>query len=206
MPPRPVAAPRPGRRPGPTTTQAEILDAAREAFAQNGFDQTSIRRVATAARVDPSLVMQQFGSKEGLYRAVIEQLPAYLAEHAHELDAPGGTFGERLAGVYFSAWAEPTTRATFLAVLRSAGSNEAAVDVLVTAFAGELLPRVSAEVGRPDARDVLAPIAAQLMGTAMGAYVLRIPLFDGLNTQDLAAQAAPVLDAILDRARVTPEG
>jgi AcrR family transcriptional regulator len=177
-----------------------VLAAARGCFADAGYEQTTIRAVAAAAGVDPALVMQQHGSKEGLFRAVVGELPGYIREHAPELDRAEGTFGERLARMYFTAWEVPEVRETFLAVLRSAGSNRIAVEILVEAFAGELLPRVSAVVGRADARDVLAPVAAQLLGTAMARFVLQVPLFDGFATDDLVASTAPVVDAILARA------
>ena len=177
-----------------------MLAAARTCFAATGYEQTTIRAVAAAAGVDPALVMQQHGSKEGLFRAVVGELPRYVREHAPELDRAEGTFGERLARMYFTAWESPQVRDTFLAVLRSAGSNQVAVQILVESFAGELLPRVSATVGRPDATDTLAPVAAQLLGTAMARFVLRIPLFDGMGTDDLVAGTAPVIDAILERA------
>ena len=191
---------RPGRRPGPTTTAAEVLAAARACFARLGYEQTTIRAVAAAAGVDPALVMQQHGTKEGLFRAVVGELPRYVRAHAADLDHGEGTFGERLARLYFTAWERPEVHDTFLAVLRSAGSNQVAVEILVSAFSGELLPRVAAVVGRAGATDVLAPIMAQLVGTAMARFVLRVPFFDGDGTEELVASTAPVIDGILARA------
>ncbi len=48
-------------------TEASILDAARELFAADGFERTTIRGVAARAGIDPALVMQHFGSKERLF-------------------------------------------------------------------------------------------------------------------------------------------
>ncbi|NUR95130.1 MAG: helix-turn-helix transcriptional regulator, partial [Kribbellaceae bacterium] len=42
-------------------TQDRILAAARQLFAEAGYDRTTIRAVATAAQVDPGLVMHYFG-------------------------------------------------------------------------------------------------------------------------------------------------
>ena len=50
-------------------TEATILEAARELFAADGFERTTIRGVAARAGIDPALVMQHFGSKEGLFAA-----------------------------------------------------------------------------------------------------------------------------------------
>ena len=63
-----------GRRPGRQDSRRAVLDAARARFARDGYDATTIRGVAADAGVDPSLVMQFYGSKDGLLAAVLEQL------------------------------------------------------------------------------------------------------------------------------------
>ena len=57
-----------GRRPGNQDTRETILAAARQAFAERGFDRASIRQIATAAAVDPALVHHYFGRKDALFR------------------------------------------------------------------------------------------------------------------------------------------
>ena len=56
-------------------TEARILDAAARAFLTVGYDRTTIRAVASAAGVDAGLVMHYFGSKQELYRRVIDAAP-----------------------------------------------------------------------------------------------------------------------------------
>jgi AcrR family transcriptional regulator len=53
-------------------TEARILDAATQVFFTAGYDRTTIRAVASAAGVDAGLVMHYFGSKQELYRRVID--------------------------------------------------------------------------------------------------------------------------------------
>ena len=50
-------------------SEAAILKAAQELFAETGFERTTIRAVAARAGLDPALVMQHYGSKEGLFAA-----------------------------------------------------------------------------------------------------------------------------------------
>ena len=80
-----------GRRPGESGTRDAILAAARLAFGRQGYGATSVRAVARAAGVDPSLVLHFFGSKDGLFEAAL-QLPAdqfypdeYLVYHCYIL-------------------------------------------------------------------------------------------------------------------------
>ena len=73
----------------PTTTraarraasQARILEAARQEFGDRGFEATTVRDIAQRAGVDPSLVLQHYGSKSALFTAAI-QLPTDEPEEA----------------------------------------------------------------------------------------------------------------------------
>ena len=77
-----------GRRPGGRETGNEILDAAEKAFARDGYDNTSLREIATRARVNAALVQYYFGSKEGLFRAMfVRRAQELAAERLALLDA-----------------------------------------------------------------------------------------------------------------------
>lgn len=72
-----MITPRPGSRAEQRRrTEVRILDAATQAFFSAGYDRTTIRAVASAAGVDAGLVMHYFGSKQELYRRVIDAAPA----------------------------------------------------------------------------------------------------------------------------------
>jgi AcrR family transcriptional regulator len=55
-------------------TREKILDAAEQLFADRGFVATSIRDVTTEAQVNLAAVHYHFGSKEDLFRAVLERV------------------------------------------------------------------------------------------------------------------------------------
>jgi AcrR family transcriptional regulator len=57
-------------------TRQRIAHQAGRLFGEHGFDQTSVRDIATAAGVDPALVLHYFGSKRALFRQVMGDLPA----------------------------------------------------------------------------------------------------------------------------------
>lgn len=50
--------------------RAEIINAARQAFAEKGFDGTTTRELATAAGVSEALMFKHFPNKEALYTAM----------------------------------------------------------------------------------------------------------------------------------------
>jgi len=62
-----------------------LLRAAQASFAQSGFKATSIREIAQAAGVHHALVIHRFGSKEELWRAVMDRLQTYLEPFLHDL-------------------------------------------------------------------------------------------------------------------------
>src|SRR5687768_10589134 len=55
-------------------TRGAILDAAEQVFADRGFDATSLHEIAAAAQVSRATPSYFFGSKEGLYLAVLERV------------------------------------------------------------------------------------------------------------------------------------
>jgi AcrR family transcriptional regulator len=95
---------RSGRRPGNQDTRAAILDAARTAFAEKGYDKASIRSIAGDAEVDPALVHHYFGTKEQLFLASLNAPinPAELVPQA--LQGPRDQVGERLVRLVLNVW------------------------------------------------------------------------------------------------------
>jgi AcrR family transcriptional regulator len=80
----------PRRKPGrPGVSEPDgaflLLQAAQSAFARDGFKTATLRKIAAAAGVDPALIVHRFGSKEALWKAVIEQQVLYLDPFVSEL-------------------------------------------------------------------------------------------------------------------------
>src|ERR1700683_2794184 len=92
-------------------TEARILDAAAQAFLAAGYDRTTIRAVASAAGVDAGLVMHYFGSKQELFRRVIDAAPVPEVS-----GAPGQAAEQILAGIASRLASEPVAA---VALLRS---------------------------------------------------------------------------------------
>jgi len=94
---RHVGRPRGGDTPG---TRRAILDAAEECFAASGFTGATTRQVAARAGVNVATLHYHFGSKEKLYRAVLEA----LAREDIPLPAGGETPAERLSSTVEALW------------------------------------------------------------------------------------------------------
>ena len=75
---------RPGTHARGEDTRRRILDAALEVFAAEGYEGASTRLLAERAGVNLPAIQYYFGSKEGLYRAVIDS----IIEHTEAEMAP----------------------------------------------------------------------------------------------------------------------
>ncbi|MDB5884600.1 MAG: transcriptional regulator, TetR family [Polaromonas sp.] len=68
-----AAAPAPTRTNDPARTMAGILDVATTEFAEKGLSGARIDEIAAATKTSKRMIYYYFGSKEGLYLAVLEE-------------------------------------------------------------------------------------------------------------------------------------
>jgi TetR/AcrR family transcriptional regulator len=77
-----------GRERDAEVAREAILEAAKEVFAQEGFDGARIDTIADKAGYNKSLIFHYFGDKEGLYRTIITRLKGHiLSEYMEPLTA-----------------------------------------------------------------------------------------------------------------------
>ncbi len=91
------------------TTRAVLMQAARNAFARNGFDGASVRMITTTADVNLGAITYHFGSKRGLYDAVLEAGLRPLLDRIRAAAGQPGTALDRMIAVveaYFRHLAE----------------------------------------------------------------------------------------------------
>ncbi|HXY19878.1 MAG TPA: TetR/AcrR family transcriptional regulator [Gemmatimonadales bacterium] len=74
-----------------------LIEAARQAFAKDGFEGASVRDITARARANLGAITYHFGSKEALYHAVIERFAEPLADRLAAISRESGAPLERLA-------------------------------------------------------------------------------------------------------------
>jgi AcrR family transcriptional regulator len=188
---------RTGRRPGVSGTREAILDAARRAFAEQGYQHATIRGVADLAGVDPALVHHYFGTKQGLFVAAVqlpvnpvEQLTAVLAEDP-------GQAGERMVEVFLSIWDHAADQSPLLALVRSAVGDEHAAAMLREFITEEVLGPIAHRLGSPDARLRATLVGSQIIGLAMARYIVRVEPLASAPAAQVAAAIGPTLQRYL---------
>jgi TetR/AcrR family transcriptional regulator len=67
------------------TSRETLLQAAKEAFAARGLEGARVDDIARRAKINKQLVYHYFGSKDGLYTAVLEQIYREIREREQEL-------------------------------------------------------------------------------------------------------------------------
>ena len=187
---------RSGRRRGETQTRDAIVAAARQEFAESGYDRATMRSIAAAAGVDPALIVHFFGTKEGLFRE-IAALPSELtAALAGLAEGPRDDVGRRFAAALVATLESPATRPIVLARLRAAASHPEAADLvreLVTRDLGVLTTALTDD--RPETRAVL--VGTQVVGLAFARYVVRVEPLASMDGPELVGVLAPVFQRLL---------
>jgi AcrR family transcriptional regulator len=188
---------RTGRRPGASGTREAILDAARRAFAEQGYQRATIRGVAELAGVDPALVHHYFGTKQELFVAAVrlpvnpvEQLTTVLAAEPDQV-------GPRIVETFLSIWDHAADQNPLLALIRSAVADEQAAALLREFITEEVLGPIAARLGSPDARLRATLVGSQLIGLAMARYIIRVEPLASTPSAEVAAAVGPTVQRYL---------
>jgi len=185
-------------------TRASILEAARRRFARDGYERATIRAIAADARIDPSMVMRYFGSKQRLFAAAAEidlGLPDLRG-------APRSRLGERLVAHFLERWEGPLAAPlsqpaqpgagdgrvdeALLVLLRAAVTNEDAAERMRAMLLEQVAPAVAAVApDLPEARTGM--VTSQILGLALCRHVLRLPAVAELDHDTLVARFGPTI-------------
>jgi AcrR family transcriptional regulator len=168
------------------------LSAARELFAEKGYDRASVRAIARAADVDPALVHHFYGTKEALFIAAV-RFPVNPAEVIpYVLDGgPRSEAGARLARMFLREWGKVEERGALIGLLRSAMTNEQAAEMLRQFVSAAFLARVSDQLDIPLLH--MEAAAAQMIGVAFLRYVLKAEPIASASDDELVELLAPTL-------------
>jgi AcrR family transcriptional regulator len=170
-----MTTPRPGSRAEQRRrTEARILDAATQVFFSAGYERATIRAVASAAGVDAGLVMHYFGSKQELFRRVIDAAPVPEVS-----GAPGQAAEQILASIADRLASEPTASLT---LLRSMLTNPEAAS-LASVAAARYEAQIAQAIPADDASLRAAIIAAITLGVMVSRHLIKS---DELATADPA--------------------
>lgn len=184
-----VSARSPRRRDADATRRA-LVEAAGSLFDEKGFEGATTREIGARAGADPALIARYFGTKEGLYLAVLEdpERAGTVALADQDLD-------------------------TCLRLLLARWSQRGRSPVATALTASDLSPEVTAQLRRVLDLRVIAPLTAALrdagadgdlrveaelavaliVGIAVGRTHAALPALAVLKDDDLVSRLLPLL-------------
>ena len=154
-----------------------ILEAAQAEFGERGLEGTTVRAIAQRAGVDPSLVIQHYGSKSDLF-AIAARLP-------------GVSTGDDVAGHLFDVLdvrlsePPPETRALVRSMLTAPEATRAMRD-----FLNERVANLAGASDRDDAELRAALTVSSILGLTVARHFLKL---DALSADISAEQIETVL-------------
>jgi AcrR family transcriptional regulator len=168
-------APRGGRRERTkAANRAAILEAARQVFAERGYDGAAVRHIVARTELAPGTFYNYFPDKESIFRALVEESIAVVRERLREARREARDIEEFVGGAYhayFSATAADPVM--FQLMRRNAGTIRAMLDdPVLAAGVGELLEDLEAAIARGE----LPPLDARYMARAMAGAGLEIAM------------------------------
>jgi AcrR family transcriptional regulator len=175
-------------------TETTILDAAREQFAEAGFERTTIRGVAAQAGVDPALVMQYFGNKEGLFAAATR----WGGEHQRILSATSDTLAAASIDDLLSHFEAGEHRDSAVALMRNCLTHPTALMAMRDQVMCERKDAVAAALTGDDVELRAALFAACMVGLGMARYMIKLEPVASASAEDLHRLMEPVLRALVD--------
>lgn len=171
-------------------TRARILRVAGELFSRRSFDTVSMRAIGKAATVDPALISHYFGSKEGLFEAVLEDAihPGLLADdvRTHARDH----WGEQLVRYGDELWKTPAGHAMLALARRSIAGD---TSMLRNAVSRMILARIADLLdGTDDERRLRASlVGSQMAGLLLARHIVKLEPLASLSTDEVVALVGP---------------
>lgn len=154
----------PARQRNALATRSAILACARDRFADESYDDVSLRDIAGAVGVDAALVSRYFGSKEDLFLAALES----CGDGRELTSGPQEDFGSRIADDILLKPQRADKLKGMSIVLRSIGSTRAS-EIVRSSCTRRFLDPLAEWLGGSDA----AVRARLLAGVIMGMSISR---------------------------------
>jgi AcrR family transcriptional regulator len=188
-----------GRRPGKGNAREDIVRAARETFATEGYDGASLRAVARAAHVDAALVHHYFDGKADLFMAAMALPfdPRQVQRDAETEAAVSGLMGAAVVEGFLTMWdfAEGTG-SSFVSCVGAMAASPTVADAFREFVKERVWEHIAPIPGESEAiaESRRSLVASQLMGLAYARYVLRVPPLSTASPAEIGRWTGPTLD------------
>lgn len=175
-----------------------VLDAARVAFHTRGYARTTMKGVAAAAGVAPSMMKKYYANKEQMFAAAM-RLPFDPSRSVPELLAPGlEGMGERLVRGTFDVLSDEDARQQIIDLFQAGASAGKAAQSLREFLEESVVDRIASVVGIPDARMRAALISSHLVGLMATRFVIKLEPLASAPEEQVVRIYGPLIQDLLD--------
>jgi AcrR family transcriptional regulator len=161
-------------------------------FAERGYDNATVRRIAERAGVDPAMVNHWFGSKAALFAATLDIPIDPDVVFSRIVPGDPEQIAVRLLRTFLTVW-DTTGGGPLAGLIRSVASHDEAARMMREFVSRVILSRAVGVVA-PDRGELRAALAAsQIIGLAMARYVVRLEPLASADHDTVIAAIAPNL-------------
>ncbi|SDT46506.1 TetR family transcriptional regulator [Microlunatus soli] len=185
-------------------TRSRIAEQASRLFGERGYDRTTVRDIASAAAVDPALVLHYFGSKRALFRLVIggpgadpvqvgDPTEFVLSNLRGKLDDRTGAVLSQLRSILTNPDAADHARGQLTRV-----AEALAAELPDRSDDGSGYPDASGPRGEPSRSAVQRAhlLLASTLGVTIARQLLAVDELASLSPDDITALLRPAVDAL----------
>lgn len=185
-----------------------IERAARAVFERRGYAAVTVKSIAAAAGVGPSVLSSYYRNKADLFAAVMD-LPFDPSSAIPRLVAPGlDGMGERIVRLTLRAAADEQVRDDVGNLAPSipsfVTSTPGGVRAIWEFVSGEVVDQVLIRAGIPDARMRGALITSYLGGVVLARYGLAVEPLASASEEQVVGLVAPTIQRLLDPTKPLP--
>jgi AcrR family transcriptional regulator len=165
-------------------TARKIVEAAQHEFGEHGLEGTTVRAIANRAGIDPSLVIQHYGSKDDLFAIAIRL----------QADTPESEVAEHLIDVLNVRMGAlpPETRALMRSMLTAPIATAE-----VKAFLDERVANLAHTISDTNAELRAALAVCSILGLTIARHFLKVDSLTEVSDEQLSDIAGPWLTSIL---------
>ncbi|WP_225438447.1 TetR family transcriptional regulator [Candidatus Frankia nodulisporulans] len=186
--------------------RGQILEVARERFRREGYEAVTMRSIAADAGVDAALISYYFGSKSGLFAAVLELAISPADTLSGLLHGNLETLPQRLLLTVLAAYDSTETGVPMMAAVRAAIIDPELADLLRSGLLRQLVDRLADRLGGADAQQRAGAFVAQVAGLLLTRYLVPVEPMASMRPDEIVRTLGPALRTTLLGAAPRPAG
>ncbi|MDY5159627.1 TetR/AcrR family transcriptional regulator [Actinotignum urinale] len=177
-------------------TKDRILQVAQQQFAKYPYEQVTTRSIAAEAGIDAAMIHRYFGSKEGLFAAIVENGIQTENLSKQMAQIPLEHLGEAIIRYGIELWSSPQAKPLMALLRRTLAENPHAIYRVLFPRFEEIISQKSG-FSPEEIRLRVGLCFSQMLGFILARYFIEVESIAELNAEQAVQIIAPVLQNYL---------